>query len=116
MKLKALQEKRAELLAKIEMENKSETRSVEKIDELLNELDTVKADIEREERLLQVSSFATVSKEEKGRDYNEEIRSAIDLGKELDITGFEVETDVEERTIGIGNQGGQITKSVGNIK
>ena len=32
MKLKALQEKRAELLAKIEMENKSETRSVEKID------------------------------------------------------------------------------------
>lgn len=116
MNLKALLEKRAELLAKIEMENKSETRSVEKIDELLNELDTVKADIEREERLLQVSSFATVSKEEKGRDYNEEIRSAIDLGKELDITGFEVETDVEERTIGIGNQGGQITKSVGNIK
>lgn len=107
MKLKALQEKRAELLAKIEMENKSETRSVEKIDGLLNELDKTNEDINREERMLKVANFTTTSQEVEKRDYNAEIRSAIELGKELDITNFEI----EERTIGMA----QGTNTVGNI-
>ena len=39
MKLKKLQEERADLLNQIETENNSETRSIEKIDELIAKLD-----------------------------------------------------------------------------
>lgn len=110
MNLKALLEKRSELLAEIEAENKSEKRSVEKIDELLNELDTVNEDINREERMLKASNFTPASQEGEGRDYNAEIRSAIESGRELDVTSFEV----EERAMGTPTVGVNGT-SIGNI-
>ena len=45
MKLKKLQEERAELLNQIETENNSETRSTEKIDELIAKLDEKEKEI-----------------------------------------------------------------------
>lgn len=45
------------------------------------------------------------------RNYNAEVRDAIELGKELDITNFEV----EERGISFGPAPGQATKNIGNI-
>ena len=109
MKLKALLEKRSELLEKVEMENKSETRSTDKIDELLAEIETVNKDIEREERMAKVLDFKSAQKQVEKRDYNAEIRSAIEHGRELDVTNFEVE--VEERTIGYG-QGDKQTQNI----
>ena len=41
MKIKELEEKRAELLKALEVENNAETRSVEKIEGLLKEVDEV---------------------------------------------------------------------------
>ena len=119
MKLKQLEEKRAELLAQIEEENKSETRSIEKIDEMLKEVDEVNAQITKEKeieaRLLDLNNGGKkVEKKIEKRDFNAEIRAAIANEKELDVTNFEV----EERThgLGIGAQAGAVTQTIGNIK
>lgn len=111
MKLKGLEEKRSEILSQLEEENKAETRSVEKVDELLKKLDEVKKEIEVEERLLEVMENKVVEKKVEVRDYNAEIRSAIENEKELDITNFEF----EERSIGIGGAGSNATVNTGNI-
>lgn len=112
MKLKALEEKRSEILAQIEEENKSETRSIDKVDELLAKLDEVNKEIKVEERLLEVmDKNKTVEKKQEMRDFNAEIRAAIESEKELDITNFEV----EERAMGTPNSVGQGGTSIGNI-
>ena len=99
MKLKKLEEKRSEILAQIEEENKSETRSIDKVDELLAKLDEVNKEIKVEERLLEVmDKNKTAEKKQEMRDFNAEIRTAITEEKELDITNFET----EERKIGVG--------------
>ena len=85
MKLKGLEEKRSEILSQLEEENKAETRSVEKVDELLKKLDEVKKEIEVEERLLEVMENKKVEKKIETRDFNTEIRQAIELGKEINI-------------------------------
>lgn len=122
MKIKELEEKRAELLKELETENNAETRSVEKIENLLKEVDEVNASISKEkeieERLLKLNENGgtKVEKELEKRDYNAEIRQAIAEEKEIDVTNFEV----EERTHGMGITGplGQtgVTKNIGNIK
>ena len=119
MKIKELEEKRAELLKELETENNAETRSVEKIENLLKEVDEVNASISKEkeieERLLKLNENGgtKVEKELEKRDYNAEIRQAIIEEKEIDVTNFEV----EERTHGMGiGTGGAITQTVGNIK
>lgn len=113
MKIKKLEEARAELLEQIEVENTSETRSIEKIDELLTKVDEINEQIKKEEeleeRLLKATKgeVKTMTKELEVRNYEMEIREAIELGRELDVTNFEV----EERTIGMA----QGDKTVGNI-
>ena len=117
MKIKELEEKRAELLKELETENNAETRSVEKIENLLKEVDEVNASISKEkeieERLLKLSENGgtKVEKELEKRDYNAEIRQAIIDEKEIDVTNFEV----EERAMGLGT-GGNIAQTIGNIK
>lgn len=120
MKIKELEERKAELLKELEVENNAETRSVEKIENLLKEVDGINASIakekEIEERLLKLNENGgtKVEKELEKRDYNAEIRQAIAEEKEIDVTNFEV----EERThgMGIGAQAGAVTQTVGNIK
>ena len=116
MQLKALEEKRAELLTQIEEENKSETRSIEKIDELIKEVDEVNASIEKEKeieaRLLDLNNGGKkVEKKLEKRDFNAEIRAAIVDGKELDITGFEVRND----GMGVGELQGNVISSTQDI-
>lgn len=111
MKLKGLEEKRSEILSQLEEENKAETRSVEKVEELLKKLDEVKKEIEVEERLLEVMENKVVEKKVEVRDYNAEIRSAIENEKELDITNFEV----EERGVGVGATQGKVNTTTQNI-
>ena len=112
MKLKALEEKRSEILAQIEEENKSETRSIDKVDELLAKLDEVNKEIKVEERLLEVmDKNKTAEKKQEMRNFNAEIRAAIESEKELDITDFEV----EERGIGVGEVSGKVTKTTKDI-
>ena len=120
MKIKELEERKAELLKELEVENNAETRSVEKIENLLKEVDGINASIakekEIEERLLKLNENGgtKVEKELEKRDYNAEIRQALAEEKEIDVTNFEV----EERThgMGIGAQAGAVTQTVGNIK
>lgn len=110
MKLKKLQEERADLLNQIETENNSETRSIEKIDELIAKLDEKEKEIQIEERLLNSKTFNKKTKEDNEEDFNTEIRAAIYSEKELDITNFEI----EERAMGNpGVTGGN--QSIGNI-
>lgn len=112
MKLKKLEEKRSEILAQIEEENKSETRSIDKVDELLAKLDEVNKEIEVEERLLKVmNKDKIVEKDQEMRDFNAEIRAAILNEKELDVTGFEVET----RGVGVGEVQGDVKKTTKDI-
>lgn len=115
MKLKQLEEKKAELLTQIELENKSETRSIEKIDGLFKEIDEINVQItkekEIEERLLKISKGDKEMPKEEKRNFNAEIRAAIESEKEIDVTNFEV----EERKMGI-TAGGQVDQTVGNIK
>ena len=110
MKLKKLLEERADLLNQIETENNSETRSIEKIDELIAKLDEKEKEIQIEERLLNSKTFNKKTKEDNEEDFNTEIRAAIYSEKELDITNFEI----EERAMGNpGVTGGN--QSIGNI-
>ncbi len=111
MKLKKLQEERAELLNQIETENNSETRSTEKIDELIVKLNEKEKDIQIEERLLNSKTFNKKTKEDNEEDFNTEIRSAIYSEKELDITNFEI----EERAMGNPGVTGAGNQSIGNI-
>lgn len=117
MKIKGLLEKQAEILEKIELENESETRSTEKIDELFKELDGVKEQISKEkeieERLLSIKKdeVKKMDKKLEVRDYNLEIREAIAAEKELDITKFEI----EERAMGTPTVQGGNGNSVGNV-
>lgn len=111
MKLKKLQEERAELLNQIETENNSETRSTEKIDELIAKLDEKEKEIKIEERLLNSKTFNKKTKEDNEDDFNTEIRSAIYSEKELDITNFEI----EERVMGNPGVTGAGNQSIGNI-
>ena len=112
MKLKKLEEKRSEILAQIEEENKSETRSIDKVDELLAKLDEVNKEIKVEDRLLEVmDKNKTAEKKQEMRDFNAEIRTAITEEKELDITNFET----EERKIGVGTVQGNVNKTTKDI-
>ena len=105
MKLKKLNEQRAELLKNIEIENASETRSAEKLKDLLDQLDAKNEEIKLEKRLLNSKTFKNVEKNTEKRDFNAEIRAAIQNGKELDITNFEV------RGIGVGEEQGEVTST-----
>ena len=115
MKLKELEERKAELLEQVETENNSETRSIDKIDELLKEIDEVNASIEKEkeieERLLKlnVEGGKPMVKETEVRNYNAEVRAAITNEKELDITNFEL------RGIGVGETGVDVTNTTKQI-
>ena len=109
MKLKKLNEQRAELLKNIEIENASETRSAEKLKDLLDQLDAKNEEIKLEKRLLNSKTFKNVEKNTEKRDFNAEIRNAIVDGKELDITNFEL------RGIGVGEVDANVTNSTGNI-
>lgn len=121
--MKALLEKKNSLIEELEglvEKAKSEVRAFNKEEE--TKVESLKEEIRGLEKLISESEeVRTFDKKEikvegdkkvEVRNYNAEIRAAIESEKEIDVTNFEV----EERKMGIGNQGGQIDKSVGNIK
>lgn len=111
MKLKALLEKRAALVA--EMKELNEKRDFENFNAKNAELEQLDVEIAAEKRVLELNEEApTVGNKGEERDYNAEIRQAFENGTELDVTDFEV----EDRAMGIGEVQGSVEKSVGNIK
>ena len=109
MKLKALLEKRAALVA--EMKDLNEKRDFETFNAKNAELEQLEVEINAEKRVLELSENTTVVGGEE-RDYNAEIRQAFESGAELDVTDFEV----EDRAMGIGEVQGSVQTSVGNVK
>lgn len=111
MKLKALLEKRAALVA--EMKELNEKRDFENFNAKNAELEQLDVEIAAEKRVLELNEDSTiVNSQKEERDYNAEIRQAFENGTELDVTDFEV----EDRAMGIGEVQGSVEKSVGNIK
>lgn len=110
MKLKALLEKRAALVA--EMKDLNEKRDFENFNAKNTELEQLDVEIAAEKRMLELKDGGSiVTGEEEKRDYNAEIREAFETGTELDVTEFEV----EDRAMGVGSVQGSVEKSVGNI-
>ncbi len=108
-KLKKLKEKRGMLIE--EMRSLNEERSFDKFKEKEIELDQLNDEIHAEERMLELTETKPVEKRSvETRDYDAEIRSAINEQKELNITDFEV------RAIGVGEIQGEVTHTTGNIK
>lgn len=110
MKLKALLEKRANLIA--EMKDLNEKRDFENFNAKNKELEQLEVEIAAEKRMLELNDGGSVVTDEgEERDYNAEIRQAFETGAELDVTAFEV----EDRAMGVGSVQGSVEKSVGNI-
>ncbi len=108
MKLKKLKEKRGTLIE--EMRSLNEERSFDKFKEKEVELKNLDDEIYAEERMLELTETKKVKKDIETRDYNAEIRSAIEDEKELDITNFEI------RAMGVGEIQGDVTHTSKNIK
>lgn len=107
MKLKKLKEKRGTLIE--EMRSLNEERSFDKFKEKEEELKELDDEIHAEEKMLELSETKPVEKDSEKRDYNAEIRSAIQKEKEIDVTHFEV------RSMGVGAIQGNVTHTSANI-